>query len=337
MKNILVIGGTRNMGYQFVLRAVEAGHKVTVLNRGVTQVELPDAVARLRADRTDRQQMKRALLARDFDVVVDFVMYNGDEARHMIDILRDHTGHYLFISTGQVYLVREGIERPFSEEDYAGRLQPAPKENTFAYEEWLYGMNKRAAEDTLRAAYEEFQFPYTTLRLPMVNSEYDHFQRLYNYYLRLRDGGPILVPETPNYPLRHVYGGDVVTALLHLAEQDAGIGRAYNISQEETVTLDEFLALLAQAMDLVQPPNIVRMKRSELDANGFLPDCSPFSERWMSELDNTRSKQELGMVYTPLPEYLHNLVEHYSTHKIRKPTTYNRRKAEIQEATRILE
>jgi nucleoside-diphosphate-sugar epimerase len=330
-----VIGGTRNMGYQFVLRAVEAGHKVTVLNRGVTPVELPDEVARLRADRTDRQQMKRALLARQFDVVVDFVMYTGDEARHMIDILRDHTGHYLFISTGQVYLVREGLERPFHEEHYSGRLQPSPKDQTFAHTEWLYGMNKRAAEDTFRAAYEEFNFPYTSLRLPMVNSEYDHFKRLYNYYLRLKDGGPILVPETPNYMLRHVYGADVVTALLHLAEHDAGIGRAYNISQDETVSLDEFLGILAEVMEN-DPPTIVRMKRSELDANGFLPDCSPFSERWMSELDNARSKTELGMDYTPLPEYLGNLVEYYHSHKIKRPTSYRRRQAEIQEAARIV-
>ncbi|MCA9915880.1 MAG: NAD-dependent epimerase/dehydratase family protein, partial [Anaerolineae bacterium] len=274
--------------------------------------------------------------ARNFDVVVDFVMYNGDEARHMIDILRNHTGHYLFISSGQVYLVREGIERPFTEDEYEGRLQPPPKENTYAYEEWLYGMNKRAAEDAFRTAYAEFDFPYTSLRLPMVNSEYDHFKRLYNYYLRLRDGGPILVPETPSYPLRHVYGGDVVKALLQLVEQDTGIGRAYNISQEETVSLDEFLEILADVMG-VAAPSIVRMKRSELDANGFLPDCSPFSERWMSELDNTRSKQELGMVYTPLPEYLKNLVTHYDAHKPKKPTSYNRRSAELSEAIRTVE
>lgn len=336
MKNILVIGGTRNMGYQFVMRAVAAGHKVTVLNRGVTPAELPDSVARLRADRTNRQQMKRALLARQFDAVVDFVMYNGNEARHMIEILREHTDHYIFISTGQVYLVREGLERPYSEEDYSGRLQPAPKDQTYAHAEWIYGMNKRAAEDTFREAYEEFAFPYTSLRLPMVNSEYDHFKRLYNYYLRLRDGGPILVPETPNYPLRHVYSGDVVTALLKLIEQDLGFGRAYNISQDETVTLPEFLGIMAEAMER-PAPSIMYMKRSELDANGFLPDCSPFSERWMSEMDNSRSKSELGMVYTPLPEYLTALVEHYATHKIRKPTTYRRRQSEIQEATRIVE
>jgi len=336
MKNILVIGGTRNIGYQFVMRAVETGHKVTVLNRGVTPANLPDSVARLRADRTNRQQMKRALLARQFDTIVDFVMYNGEEARHMIDILRDHTDHYIFISTGQVYLVREGVERPFSEEHYSGRLLPAPKDKTFAHAEWVYGMNKRLAEDAFRAAYSEFGFPYTSLRLPMVNSEYDHFKRFYNYFLRVKDGGPILVPETPNYPLRHVYGADVVTALLLLIEQDAGIGRAYNLSQEETISLEEFLDLLAETME-TSAPTLVNMKRSELEANGFLPDCSPFSERWMSELYNTLSKVELGREYTPLPEYVGNLVQHYSTQKIKKPTTYRRRQAEIQEATRIVE
>ena len=31
-------------------------------------------------------------------------------------------------------------------------------------------------------------------------------------------------------------------------------------------------------------------------------DCSPFSGRWMSAVDNSRSKRELGMVYTPWRE-----------------------------------
>ncbi|MBL8134615.1 MAG: hypothetical protein JNL42_22335, partial [Anaerolineae bacterium] len=65
------------------------------------------------------------------------------------------------------------------------------------------------------------------------------------------------------------------------------------------------------------------------EAQGFLPDCSPFSERWMSELDNTLSKQEFGMVYTPLNEYLEALVRHYTTNPPPRTASYRRRRAEI--------
>ncbi len=334
MKNILIIGGTRNMGYFLTKRLLDAGHKVTILNRGMSDDDLPATLHRLRADRTEPGQMKRALMGKSFDVVVDFVMFREHEAEVIVDLLDGAIEHYIMVSTGQVYLVREGISRPFSEADYEGRIQPAPKANTFAYEEWSYGVNKRQAEDVFHKAHKNSGFPVTILRLPMVNSERDTFNRLYSYIIRLKDEGAILVPETPTYPLRHIYGQDVVRVIEQLIENQAGIGKAYNISQEETVSIDEFLGILAEHMGVES--KIVRVKRSLLEANGFLPDCSPFSERWMSELDNTLSKEALGVEYTPLHEYLGNLVEYYTTTKIQKPVGYKRRHAELQLAEEIL-
>jgi nucleoside-diphosphate-sugar epimerase len=331
--NILVIGGTRNLGHRLVNTLLPAGHNVTVLNRGMTRDELPGDVERLRADRTDPAQLERALRGRSFDAVVDNALYNGREAEAIIEQLDGRVGHYIFVSSGQVYLVREGIERPYSEDDYAGRVMPSPKPTTYAYEEWTYGVEKRQAEDTLSAAWESRQFPFTSLRLPMVNSERDHFNRLYNYMLRIRDGGPILVPSTPNYPLRHVYSGDVIQAMVRLIDSGAGKGRAYNISQDETVTLDEFLDLLGDAMGM--EPIIHRVKRDLLEANGFLPDCSPFTERWMSEMTNERSKAELGMVYTPLRDYLQHLVDYFEANEPPQPVSYRRRHAEKMLAMQV--
>lgn len=333
-KNILIIGGTRNMGYYLAQQLLESGHHLTILNRGISPDELPNTIHRLHADRTDTNQLRRALLAKSFDIVVDFAMYQGAEADEIIDIFRNNVGHYIVISTGQVYLVREGIQRPFREEDYEGRLMPAPKENTFAHEEWTYGMQKREVEDKFRDAWTQFQFPYTVLRLPMVNSGRDQFNRLYNYYLRVRDGGQILVPETPNYPLNHVYALDVVHTLRRIIETGLGKGDAFNIAQDESVSLDEFLLTLGGIMN--RQPQLLRLKRSELEANGFLPDCSPFSERWMSELDNTKSKDILGINYTPLPDYLGELVKFYESHHISEPLTYRRRRAEIQFAEQLV-
>ncbi len=325
--NILVIGGTRNLGHRLVYKLIGLGHRVTVFNRGKTQDELPEDVERLHGDRTDPSQLMRALQGRSFDAVVDNALYKGAEVPPIVRLFNGRVGHYIFLSTGQVYLVREGIERPFHEENYDGRVMPAPKPNTYGYEEWMYGIEKRRAEDALREAWEQQQFPFTSMRLPMVNSERDHFFRLYSYILRLKDGGPILAPSTPNYPLRHVYANDVVKAMLKLIDVGKGEGRAYNISQDETLSLDEFLAMLGGILGV--EAQIVRVRRDLLEANGFLPDCSPFSERWMSELDNTRSKRELGMTYTPVRQYLQEIVAFYQTNPPPKPASYHRRRAEL--------
>lgn len=325
--NILIIGGTRNMGHLLALQLLEDGHHVTIFNRGLTKDELPSEVERLRGDRTVKEQLKAALHGRSFDAVVDMVLFNGEETQTTMHLLKDRTNHYVFISTGQVYLVRENLDRPFSEDDYEGRLLPAPKPNTYGYEEWNYGMQKRFAEDTLAEAWAKHGFPYTSLRLPMVNGEREPFNRLYGYMLRIKDGGPILVPETPQYPLRHIYADDVVKAVTTVIYTGQGKGRAFNISQDETVTLPEFLEMVSGYMGKALP-EVVEVKRSLLEANGFLPDCSPFSDRWMSELTNTRSKAELGMTYTPLAVYLERIVRYYLAHPPQKPASYKRRNAE---------
>ena len=323
---VLIIGGTRNIGYFLAKRLNAEGHQVTILNRGVSQDNLPETIARLRCDRTDRNQLRRALEGREFDMVVDMVLFKGAEAEAITDILQGRVGHFIFVSTGQVYLVRDGITRPFREEDYAGPLMPQPEANTYDYEEWLYGVDKRAVEDTLAEAHARTAFPYTSLRLPMVNSERDSFKRLYGYVLRINDGGPILVPEKPGHAVRNVYVGDVVDAILRVLNTGQGKGRAYNISQDETYALPDLLDLLGQIIG--RQPHIEIVSRELLKANGFLPDCSPFSDRWMSELDNTRSKQELGVTYTPAPIYLEKIIHFYEKNPPEKPTSYRRRHAE---------
>lgn len=324
--NILIIGGTRNLGYFLAQHLLAEGHKVTILNRGVTPDDLPHTIPRLRCDRTNSQQLRRAIGGRTFDVVIDNVLYKEPEAETIVDILKGNVGHYIMMSTGQVYLVREGLQRPFKESDYEGALLPAPKENTYDYEEWLYGIDKRKAEDVFASAYAQHQFPYTALRMPMVNSERDNFNRLYSYMLRIKDGGPILIPDQPNYPLRHVYTGDVVQAVMKLITSGMGKGKAYNISQEETLTIEAFLTMLGELTGV--EPQVKVMSRGLLEANGFLPDCSPFSELWMSELDNTLSKTELGIIYTPLREYLARIVTYYTENPPKQPAGYRRRRAE---------
>ena len=331
--DILIIGGTRNLGHFLALALLKAGHRVTIFNRGRTRDQLPESVERLRGDRTQPDQIAAALGRRTFDAVVDTTLYKEEDTESIIRLLRDRTGHYVFLSSGQVYLVVEGARRPFTEDSYPGLLMPAPVENTFSYEEWQYGMDKRRCEDALRAAWEQKKFPYTTLRLPMVNSERDHFFRLYNYILRLDDSGGIIAPSTPNYPLRHVYAGDVVQSIMRVIERGEGEGKAYNISQDETLTLEDFIGLLASIMGV--ETQIIRAPRARLQADGLLPDCSPFSERWMSELDNARSKTELGMVYTPVETYLSAIVDHYRASPPPTPSSYRRRKVELSIAAEV--
>ena len=327
-KDILIIGGTRNLGHTLTLQLLEAGHQVTLLNRGQTPDELPAHLPRLRADRTDPAQLEQALTGRTFEVVVDMTLYSGKDAETIISLLAGRVEQYIFISTGQVYLVRTSLERPYREEDYPGPVMPSPGPESKDYSNWLYGVEKREVEDILSRAWETRRFPFVSLRLPMVNSERDHFYRLYNYLIRLQDGGPIVIPMEPGLSLRHVYGEDVVQAIMRVIEREVKEGQAFNISQDETLSLEQFLNLLAETAGYSL--KLSPVPRQVLEASNLLPACSPFSGLWMSALDNGRSKAELGLTYTPLLTYLPRLVGHYQKYPPPPPPGYERREDELE-------
>lgn len=255
--------------------------------------------------------MREALEARSFDLVLDTTTYTGDDARQAVELFGVNTDRFIFISSGQVYLVRENLERPFREDDYDGPVMPAPANGTSDHDGWRYGVDKRDAEDVFTAAASASGFPVTTLRLPMVASEMDDRGRIQCYIARILDRGPVVLPDEPGLPMRHVYAKDVARLITGLVAADLPAGRAYNVSWGESMSLDEFIALLSRIAGHESP--IMRIPREKLDTDGLLPHCSPFSGKWMSELDNTRSIEELGAKYTAPEEYLRALVDDYVT------------------------
>jgi nucleoside-diphosphate-sugar epimerase len=332
MADVLILGGTRNLGHVTALELLHADHHVTVLNRGLTADELPPAVERLRADRADSASVSTAVGSRSFDLILDTTTYTGEDARDAIDLFDGRVGRFVFISSGQVYLVRAGLEAPVHEDDYAGRVIDEP-DDPRERAEWQYGIGKRDAEAAFSDAWREQGFPVTTLRLPMVASERDHYGRIQAYLARLDDGAPLLIPDTNGRQLRHVHVADVARLIRGLITSPVGIGRAYNISYGQSIGLEEFLELLARLAN--RELRLIREKVGVLERSGLLPHCSPFSGKWMSVLDNSRSIGELrgaGIAYASPQEYLPDLIDDYENRWRRHSVTppgYDQRPAEV--------
>jgi len=334
MPKILILGGSRNLGHIIAVHLLESGHTVSVLNRGVTPDELPPEIERIRGTRGD-ESFARATRGRRFDLVLDMTTYNSVDAREAVETFRDCSSRYVFVSSGQVYLVRTDAARPFVEESYEGAVMTAPpRDRKSDYESWEYGVDKRGAEEVFEAAWANEQFPVTTLRLPMVASPRDHYGRIQGYFARLDDGLPILVPDEKGLPIRHVYAPDVARLVEGLVHSSAGLGKAYNVSQDRSLDLGEYFELLREVTGIT--PNVVRVARSELDEMQLLPDCSSFSGTWMSELDASRAKRELlpsEFRFTDPAEYLPALLDDYRDRWISRgqiPATYQQRDREVR-------
>lgn len=327
----LVIGGTRNLGPSLVRALVARGDGVTVLNRGITPGPLPPTAERVIADRSDPRALATVLHHLEFDLVVDTTLYTGRDAETIARLLSGRAGRYVWWSTGQVYLVRSGPTLPYGESDYAGPLKPEPDPvHALDHRNWVYGVEKRGAEDVLSTAFRINQFPAVSLRMPMIASETDHYTRVAAYVHRLLDGGPILVTREPARPVRHVYGGDVIAATLAAAGAPSPrvAGQAFNISQDETLDLADMIGRIAQLVD--RPGRLVPVPREELERHNLLPTCSPFSDPWMSSLSNERSKSVLNMSYTMVDEYLPRCVDAALALPAEQVVGYDKRNEELK-------
>ncbi|MEO7094079.1 MAG: NAD-dependent epimerase/dehydratase family protein [Polyangiales bacterium] len=311
---VLVIGGTRFVGRLLVFRLLARGHEVTLFNRGTLADPFGTRVERLVGDRTTGD-FERRLHDRTFDAVVDFAAYRGDEVQRAIATFSGRVGHYLFVSTGQVYLVRDGLhvgDRGAVETDYDGPVRPLPTDARDV-DDWEYGIGKRACEDALIQAFARDRFPATRLRIPMVNGEGDYYRRVQAYIARILDGGPLLVPHRGGDPrTRHVYGIDVASAIEALLGVDGAHGEAFNLANDETPTLVELLTVLSAHLGAT--PELVPITLARLEAAGIAPaDVSPFSGRWMSFLDPAKAKA-LEFRATPLDVQLGRIVASYLAH-----------------------
>ncbi len=292
---VLVMGGTRFNGRHLVLELVRQGHKVTIFNRGVTQVKVPPEVWRLYGDRKDHQQLRKALSREEFDCVVDMSAYTVDDVTSMVDVLEGRTGHYIFISTGNVYAPSKIY--PITE---ASPLD----ESTAAGE---YAANKTKCERYLSREHRHRHFPYSIARLSLVYGPHNpspHREQM--MFVRLLKGRRILVPgrgETLTHP---GYVDDGAHALIAMMGNPRTFGEAYNVTGPHAVTDNGYVETLArivgvevqkvylpgEAMDLWiasgRPPLIARISRRNLrwsentvlrieklkDHLGFRPKCT---------------------------------------------------------------
>ena len=299
--NVLVIGGNRFLGLGLVWRLLCGGHRVTLLNRGHLTDPFGDRVERIRADRSG-DAFDAALAGRTFDGVADFAGFTADDAARAVRVLAGRVGHFVFISTGQVYLVREGCPVPSREDDYAGPVVSSPP-SPADHDDWLYGIGKRGAEDVLAAAPA---LPSTRLRIPMVNGERDHKRRIESYVWRILDGGPVAVPRA-DAVARHVYSGAVIRAIIELLEKPPPPGQAFNLAQPEQLTVRALIGRIADRLGA--RPELVELPAARLEDAGLsVRAASPFSSAWMSLLDPARAVAELGFEHPPLDVYLDSIL-----------------------------
>jgi nucleoside-diphosphate-sugar epimerase len=298
-RSALVIGGTGHIGPVIAARLMTDGWRVTLVNRGRT-VPPPDVahLPRVVADRDQPDALQRAIGDLRPDLVVDCTCFTATHARDAMAACAGRTGHYLTLSTGQVFLVGVNAPMPSADGDEHRPLMAAPT-HPWHKEQFDYGAEKRDVERVIRTT---SGLHTTILRLPMVHSPRDPYQRLHQYLWRALDGHGLLLPQLPDRELRHVGVHDIARAVAALAERPLPSASAVQLSPERSAPFAWFVEELARVAGRSVP--LHRTDRDTLTAHNLLPRTSPFSTGWMSVLDGSVLATHLGWWPQPVDTLL---------------------------------
>ena len=334
---ILLLGGSGLLSGAAREAFLSAGHDVTVLSRGERPLPANTRLTAVHADRRDAASLANALRGQRFDFTADFLAFDADDITRLLDVQGFAPGRLVMISSGQVYLITEHPQPPFREADADAPVIAEPAPDTRAHANWVYGMGKRAAEAALLRAGAERGVATLALRLPVVQGEGDgdNSGRLWGWLERMRDGGPVLLPESGVQRVRFVYAGDAGAALVALAERTGWPERpAINLAQPDEGTLREFLETVARLAQV--PERFVSVSAELLTQAGLADSCAPYWGRWCSRPDASYAIRELGLVTRPVAEYLPSVVRAHLTHPpaVSHPG-YAQRAAELALAARL--
>lgn len=235
---VLFIGGTGNISTACSKLSLEKGHEVYLLNRGnITRPGLEKA-KHIQVDINDTGNVKDAIKDIQFDVVVNFIAFTPDEIERDIELFKEKTNQYIFISSASAY--QKPLLHPIITES-------TPLKNPY----WKYSRDKIDCENTLTRAYREIDFPMTIIRpsltyetvIPVAIGSWDD----YTIIDRIKKGKKIIVHGDGNSLWTITHSRDFAKGFVGLLGNQQAIGHSFHITSDEILTWNQIYEAVAEA------------------------------------------------------------------------------------------
>lgn len=242
---LLFIGGTGIVSAGCTRVALEQGHELELLNRGLQGGGVPGA-RRLVADLRDEAGVAAVLAGRTWDAVVDFVAFTPGDIEQRLRWFRGRTAQYVFISSASAY------QRPVG---HYLVTESTPLANPY----WEYSREKIACEERLMRAYREEGFPAVIVRPSLTYGEtmvplaINSWEKPWTVVDRMRRGQPVAVPGDGTSLWTITHNTDFGRGLVGLLGHRQSIGHAFHISSDEVLSWDQLYRAVAEAAGVVSP------------------------------------------------------------------------------------
>lgn len=283
--NILLLGGTGVISREIVRQLFAAGHEVTVFNRGSRSLPSSDAVRQLVGDRRNRAEFEAAMRPTRYDVVIDMICFNADDARSTIRAFGGSTGQIIVTSSVAAY------KRPY-------RSVPTVEAEEALWDDPIfpYAFDKAEMERVLRDAILREKLPITIVRPSLTYgpgaANIGVLRQNYGIVDRIRRGKPLVMFGDGTTSWSFTFVPDLARAYVGLAGNPKSFGEDFHVTSEERNVWEDLYLEFGRLVGI--KPEIIHLP-SELLRKAAPNLCSHlyFEKTYAGLFDNTKLKSAI--------------------------------------------
>lgn len=252
---ILLIGGTRFIGWHIASALVRKGGRVCLFHRGVTPHDCLKDVEEIFGDRRRLPSYRSQFQQFAPEVVIDCIGYTIRDGSNLIEAFGDKVHRLIFISSCDVYrahaVLHRATDEPFQETPL--REDSPLRTNAFPYralasgpDDWKYDYDKIPVE---RMLLDESGFQTTVFRLPAVYGPRDYQHRVEEYLKQMRAGQDAIVlgESLSKWRWSRGYVENIAAAVVHSLSHPPGEAAVFNLADPIVFSEQEWIQHIAQA------------------------------------------------------------------------------------------
>ena len=269
MKQILILGGTKYLGLEFVKLLNKSKIKFFVASRKEIEVE-----NFIKIDRKNQGDLDQLFIDNQFDVVVDFINYSGLDSKILINSINQQKKipKLILISTVYTYEMPLEIkcdsvydENSFNARKYKYSIIDGPQVS--------YAEGKRNMESYCIQNYRNDKL--VILRFPIILGSNDYTQRTHFYIAKIKNN----IKINPNNVLKkscYIFSAEAAKSILNFV--DSNHWGIYNVSLD---AISEF--------DLIKLfCNYYNLKIDSLLSSNIETTNTPFTSNFDFIVDNSK-------------------------------------------------
>jgi len=282
---VLVLGGTGVISREIVKLLLVNNHEVTIFNRGNKQLSFSGDVRQITGDRLNHEEFEASMQKEQFDVVIDMICFNEEDAKSTLRAFGGNTGHLIICSSIAAY------KRPYKTVPTVEEAEELFDNPTFGY-----AFHKADMERYLWKEIAEKQLPITIIRPSLTfgpgAANIGILRQNYGIVDRIRKGKSLVMFGDGSTPWNFTFTPDLAKGFVGVAGNKKTYGKAYHITNEDRHLWEDLYLEFGRIVG--KEPKIVHIP-SELLYKAAPNLCAHlyFEKTYTGLFDNTNIKRDV--------------------------------------------